>query len=253
MNNLLLTNYGAIIDVVALVIVFGFALVGLKKGFVKSLISTFGTVLSLLFAVLLCTRVADVLESKFSFVSKLSNSIANFLDRLVGEDIMNTPLSHASDDIFGSAGIGGIIASVILSVKNDTSIPLNTSIRDVLAPTFSYYVIIAISVVILYILFKIALFLIGEIIKRNLYKINSVAKTDKLLGFIFGLISGIVYIEFFILIISILPLGFCQNLYVQIHATTFTAFIEKINLYSKLINMLSIGSVIEHIKSILIL
>ena len=251
MINMLLANYGAIINVVALVFMFGFALLGLSKGFVKTLISTFGTIFSLLFAVLLCSTVSDVLENKFSLVSSLSEKISNVLLNLLGEEVMETPLSLANDSTFGVAGIGGFLLSIVHSIRTDASLPPTATLNDVLAPTFSYYVVIAISIVITFILFKIALFLIGEIVKRHLYEVNIIRRTDRTLGFFLGLISGVVYLEFIILIISILPFGFFQNLYVQIHASTVGGIIESINLYSKLTSTISIGNVISHIKALI--
>ena len=73
MNLLLTTTGGAIVDIVALILFVGFAINGAKKGFIKSLISTFGSIISLFVAILLCSSVANFLENQFGFATQIGS------------------------------------------------------------------------------------------------------------------------------------------------------------------------------------
>lgn len=247
MYNLLSISGGAIVDIVALLFLLGFALHGLIKGFAKSFVSLFGTVISLLLAVLLCSLVARFLESEFSLVTNISGSISNTLNNIFGETIMNTTLEQATEEILKDAGLGGIILTIVIAFKGDIGIPTDVTLNQVLSPTFSYYIVMLISALILFILFKVLLFLLGEIIKNT--RSNFVRKTDKTLGLLLGLLSGVIYIEFFIMIISVIPLGFCQDLYSYILSSTFTNFINNLNLFNKMLSAISINDIVTLVKT----
>ena len=60
-----------IIDIVTVALLLIFAIVGTVRGFAKTFISSFGTILSLIFAVLLCSLVATFLEQSFGLFSAI--------------------------------------------------------------------------------------------------------------------------------------------------------------------------------------
>ena len=251
MQNLLLaTSGGAIVDIIALVFIALFTIRGFVKGFAKTFVSVFGTMLSLLFAVLLCSTVAKFLESEFSFVTTVAGKLGGSLDKIFGADLMNSTLKDASENALNDAGVGGWLIAIILAFKSDTSIPMTTPLRDLIAPTFAYYIVIIISVILLFILFKIILFLIGELVKK-LYAIKLIEKTDRVLGLLSGFVSGVVHLEFLIMIISFIPLSFMQNVYGHIQASTIASFIENINLFSRIMSAISINDVVNLVKTII--
>ncbi|MBQ3115906.1 MAG: CvpA family protein [Clostridia bacterium] len=251
MTNLLLVSGGsAIVDLVALAIIILFAVRGLVKGFAKTFVSVFGTILSFLFAVLLSSAVAGFLESEFSLVTKLAGRVSTSLDKLFGENVMGLTLAEASAGGLRDAGVGGWMVSLILTFKSDGGIPPTTPLRDLISPTFAYYIAIAIAVAGLFILFKILFFLLGELVKK-LYAIKLIEKVDKTLGFFAGLISGIVHLEFLILLISFIPIPFVQRLYALIQESVIANFVDNINLFARLLSVISIKDVVGFVKSII--
>ena len=250
MFNLLTTNYGAIVDIVALVFLLGFALRGLIVGFAKSFVSLFGTIISLLLAVLLCPSVAKFLESEFSLVTTISGSLGNTLNKIFGETIMNTTLEHATEEALGNAGVGGWLISIVLLFKDDINVPTNITLNELLCPTFSYYIVMLIAILVLFILFKILLFLLGEIVKK-LYAISLVKHIDRTLGLVLGIISGIIYMEFLIMLISIIPIGFVQEVYGYILSSKIASFINNLNLFNSIMSSISINDVVSFVKTII--
>ena len=145
MNNLLAANMPVIVDVVAIAFVALFAIRGISKGFAKLFVSVFGTILSLLFAVLLCTSVANFLQSQFSLVTTVSKSISGILEKVFGGPIMNTTLEQATTEKLAELGLGDWLSSIILSFASDSSIPTDTTLNEIICPTFAYYVVIVIA------------------------------------------------------------------------------------------------------------
>lgn len=250
MLNLLMANTPVIIDVVAIAFVAIFTIRGITKGFAKLFVSVFGTIFSLLFAVLLCASTAKFLEDKFSLVTSLTGSIGGILDSLFKPEIMNTTLEHATSEKLSELGLGSGLSSIILSFAQDNSIPTTTTLNEILCPTFAYYAVMGISILGLFIIFKILFFLAGAFVKK-LHAIKLVAVVDKSLGFFVGLISGIIYLELVIIVLGVIPIPAVQNIYTALGQTVFAKFINDISLYQVILDALSSVNVTKYVKEII--
>ncbi len=251
MNNLLALSTGAIADIVALALVLIFAIVGLKQGFAKSFISTFGTLIALVLASLLCNSFATFLQNKFGLVETIGNALPGTLSNIFGEDVMNVTLAQATENKLSEAGVASWIINIVISMQNNTSIPTDTTLNQILCPTIAYYVVIVIAFVLLLIIFKILLWLLGKIIIK-MYTIKAIKITDCTLGFVFGLIKGILIAELIIMVISILPIGFFQTLTLEMQSAPICTFLNNINLYSLILNSITNnGSLTDIVSNII--
>ncbi len=249
--NVLLANLSTvIIDVVAVCIILIYLVSGFIRGFIKTFLSTFGTVLSLLIAILLCTSVATFLQGKFGVVSALSNSLNSVFNNMFGEVVMNTPLEYATADTMSQAGVSGWIIQIVLIIKNSGNVSSTATLNQVVSPVFAYYIVLVLSVIVLFIIFKIIFYIIGDIISSS-KKLVFVHKTDKLFGAILGLIKGVVVVEFIIMIVSIIPLGFCQSFIANLNQYPITNFLYSINLYNSLLSNLSLPNIISYITALI--
>lgn len=249
MYNLLTSNVSAIIDIVALIFVVIFALWGTIRGFTKTFFSVFGTLIGLLLALLLCSSVANFMQQKYQTITKVGDSLAGVLTNIFGDTLMNTTLSQATENYLKEQGLGSLIISIVLSAQEDSSIPMNTTLNEIICPSFAYYIVAIISAVILFIIFKLIFYLIGAVVK-SMYKNKFVERFDRLLGFALGLIQGVVILEFIIMLISILPIAFFQDIYAGIQISRFAKFIETISLYKVVIRTIAGGNVVNIVKSI---
>ncbi len=239
MSNLLLYSVsGAILEVLALIVLIATIIIGAKNGFIKSLISTFGSLVSLILAVLLCSSVAKVLENKFSLVTTISSKLSGVLTRIFGEQLMNTSLSLATEDVLSEQfNLSLFLVKIILSLKS-TDIAPETTLSSIICPVFGYYIVCIISVIVLYIIFRIIFFLIGEIVKK-MHSNKIIGATDTILGIVFGAIRGIIVINFALMILNIIPLGFIQNFVGSVNDTVFVKIINKIDVVSLILKALS--------------
>jgi uncharacterized membrane protein required for colicin V production len=239
-----------IIDIVVFALIVLITIRGFIRGFIKSFLSTFGTILSLLFAVLLASSTTNFLENNFGLVTAISGGLSDVLTKVFGDSIMNTTLAQATEGALNEAGLAGWIVQIILSVQADGSIPTDVTLNQIICPVFGYYVSLAISAIILFILFKIIFFIVGEIVSKN-KKLPLLRGVDKVLGLVFGLFQGVIIIEFILLIMGAIPLAFFQNVIANIDQAPLTNFIHTINLFSIIINKISLPNVSEFITSII--
>ena len=250
MNLLLTTNYSAIVDIVALVFIFIFALWGCMRGFTKTFFAVFGKIIALILAVLLAPTAANFLQEKFSVVTSLSGSVNGVLTSMFGEQIMGVTLEQATSDYLSSAGLAGFIIEIILTLRADTSVPTSTTLAQIVAPTFAYYIVVIICVIAFYIIFRLIFFFISEIINKW-HKWKPIASIDESLGFALGIINGIISLEFLILAIKIIPIALFQDIYAAIQTSTVAGFIENINVFSIIINSLSTFNITSVIKGLI--
>ena len=73
MNYLLLNNYSAMADIVALAFIALFALFGFIRGFTKTFFSIFGTIIAIVLAVLLAPLLTEFLQNSFSLINTVSD------------------------------------------------------------------------------------------------------------------------------------------------------------------------------------
>lgn len=233
MQVLLLANLSAIIDTVALVLLLIFALYGLIRGFTKTFFSIFGTIIGIMLSFLIAPSVVGFLQNKFSALDSMSGTFSGVAEQILGKELASAPLSFATKD--NLRGIAGLIANLVLSLKNNANVSADATIGEAVSTIFGYYVLLLICAIVLFIVFKIIFFLLGEIVKKA-YKNKIIASVDRILGVVLGVINGIFNIELIIMVISILPIPFFQQITVAINETAFTSFLQNINIYQLIFN-----------------
>ncbi len=243
-------NIGSIIDLLVVALFFVYAVKGFMKGFVKTFFSTFGTILALLFAVLLASKVALTLENNFGLISTMSDKISGALIKKFGANIVDVPVKDATENLMKNAGIDGWIINIILSAKADSSIPETTTVSQILCPTLGYYTVLIISVIGLFIIFKILFFIIADIVK-SLHKVKVVGAVDKLLGMLLGLVSAFVALEFIIMITGIIPINFIQKINHALINSNICGFLHKINLFSVIMQWISKQDILSTVKKLI--
>ena len=250
MLNLLLSNLSATIDIIALALILILALFGLIQGFTKTFFSLFGTAIALIIAISFSPTIINFLQNNFNSVSHMSDNVYGLVSNIFGKELMQLKLSEATATNLYSAGIGGVLVKIILSVKDNGSISQDATVSDVICPTFAYYILLIISVVILFIILKIIFRLISKIVKKA-YKSKGIARLDRVLGVALGILHAIILSELFILIISILPFGFMQDLYSAIQSSAVASFLENINILGLLTDKLIDANIIDVVSKLL--
>ena len=252
MVNLLAADMPLIVDIVGILFILIFAIRGMREGFGQMFITTFGTIISLAASIFLCSSVANLSESWFGLIGKVADKLEPSLINAFGNDVMTKTLAELLvDGVLGAEqlealNINGFLKEVILSVSQSGNLGGSETLGDLICSTFAYYIVLIGSAVLLFILFKILLKIISAITDK-LRSFVLVAAIDEALGFVVGLISGVVYLELVILLISALG-GFAtpiQDLYAAITNSTVIGYIHEIGLLQKISNFVTSSGIIK--------
>ena len=247
MFNLLTANLSVIVDVVVIVLILLFGIIGFVRGFVKTFFKIFGTVLALLLASALASKVTLFAENKFGLVTTVGGWMEGVLNRIFGYEVMNTTLAQAGREYLSNNGVGNWLIEIIMESQADGSIPLNTTLNQIIVPSFAYYVAMVLMEIVLFILFKIIFFLVGEIF-QGLHDIKLIGIPDKLLGLALGLLLGFVIVELVITIIGILPIEALKEIHVVATGEGVSGFIHRINIFGIILNSIATGDIVGVIK-----
>lgn len=235
MNGILALSTPTIIDIVALCIIALFVIMGALKGFIGTVISAFGTIASILLAILLSTTVTKWLESSFGFITAISDEISGVLTNIFGETFMNTPLSEANSETLAESGVTGWIIAIILQIQAEGTIDPETTLNKIISPVFGYYIGVIVSCIVLFIIIKL-LFKIIEKIAKKAHNIKAIKWVDSILGLALGLLRALITIDIIIMTIQVIPLPTLQSLSAQIDAAPVAHFIDSINIISTILN-----------------
>ena len=246
LNLLSSTNLGAIIDSVALIVILVFAVVGVVQGLTKSFVSSFGGIISIILAGLLCSSMAKFLESQHGLITNFANKLSTVTKGIFG-DIVDVQIGEANENLLSEAGIALWLIKFIFSVKGD--LPPTTTINTIICPIFAYYVTAIICLIVLYILFRLFFILLSKVIS-DLYVFKLVEATDRVLGLALGIFKGILVVQLVLLLINALPINFFQQISLSLNNAPFANFINNINIFDLIIKLLSKGNITEIISNI---
>lgn len=254
MGNLLAASMPLIIDIVGIVFILIFAVRGMREGFGQIIFSTFGTIVCLILSVVLCSYLTTFLGEKFGLIAMVADKLDGPLTKVFGENVMNTSLEGLAEGGLTAAKlqelkITGILNKVVLAVVKGTEISDTMLLGDVLCMAFAYYVVLICSAIVLFIVFKILL----KIISATTEKLRSlvlVAAVDELLGFVLGLISGVIYMELVIMLIGVLPIPAIQSVSAAIAQTKVVSLIHNIGIIQLILNFITSDAVKSFISNI---
>ena len=187
------------VDIGVIVVLLIFAIVGSFKGFLKTLLGLFGTIVTIVIAVLLSKVVNGLFESWFGINSALAGSLHPTIE------------AECSDGVL--SGVILLFAQIVMKGYDltNSSVVSSPDFIDAFANSLGTILGTAITVVILFILLKILVFILSIVIEK-ITSIKVVGKIDKGLGLMLGFIKGalVVFVLFgvvYLLSPMITPLG----------------------------------------------
>ena len=254
MNSLLLSLSGSTItSLVAIGFMLLIALAGAIRGFAKTFVQTFGTIIAIVVALLLCAKAAVFLEGKIGIISFFSEKVSGLVEKIFGADVANMTLAEVTDteQLISDSGnrMSLLFVNIILKVK-DSGAPDTATVKEVLSPAFGYYISVAICGLGLFILIKVFFWIVSKIVSK-LQKIKIVGSVDRILGFALGVLEGAIWIQIICVIISYLPFAIAQEICTYIAQSGFIEIINSVNLLGIIGNALSDVKVAEFVKNFL--
>lgn len=190
------------VDIAILGIILLFAIVGLIKGFMKTLLSFAGTVLAIVLAYFLTKPVVTALAGSNieSFVSEKVLSVLSGIGGMMTTEIPSyevlVELLSASVPVYVAESLANSISEYIGTAADQT-------LAELLTPGLTNIVLNIIVFIILFIAFMIV-FAILKSVAKAFKSIKIIDFIDKVLGFALGAILGVAFVYFVLLIFTFL-------------------------------------------------
>ncbi len=169
------------LDVIVVIIVLIVAFFGLARGFLKSLLKLFGTLVTLIVSILLAKPFSTLLENWFGMSSAIGHSLEPSISSAVGTDggsIPNFFLNKFAEILMGQNYWQNYAQG---SADPAFITDFSAHIGDIIG--------VVISVIILYILFRIVIAILERIFDA-LTRNRVVGSVDRVLGLVLGLAKG---------------------------------------------------------------
>ncbi len=200
-------GFFGIIDVVILVLVAVFAIVGFKKGFLLKLVELAGALFGLIAAILLVKPVADYIGPRWlnePVYEKINNVLMDDSNPLFAEAINPANREEQIMKVLEGLEFPDFLDDII--VKSLSNVITEGTVREFvensITPIIGRFVILIISFLILYIGSRIAFFILKILIKA-FRKMRFFKVVDNILGLAFGLVKVVLLIFVLLLVLSI--------------------------------------------------
>lgn len=190
-------NYSLILDVAVCLFLLIFALVGLSKGFFNCILKIFGT----LGAVLIAWFTAKPVLAFVNGIVNVSAACAKWMSGYFSGGVYDLEITGADkatiiETIEGSSDIFGPLKSLIKNVVENATISTEatTTLGTIVSAAVGHMVATVLVGVALFILIKIVVALLAKLFDDATSKNGALNGLDKLLGLIFGLAKGILFL-----------------------------------------------------------
>lgn len=193
-----MATFGIIIDVFVVLAFVIFAILGFKKGFLRSVLSLFSWVVCLGLAIWLAKYVAVWINGIYDFSGLIGGKISNGL-------IKSNAFYAQAINVYEAGGKESLIAALpkdnkfiaqiseaVFSTSN-VNMSSEATIASVLGTTLGHVCMIVISGILVFIVLKFAVFFLLKLVK-NIEQTTVIGGLNKLLGLLLGLIRASVII-----------------------------------------------------------
>lgn len=180
----MLTTIGIVVDVIIVAALVLFTLIGLKKGFIKSVLDLFSWLVCILVAVFLAKYVARLINHIYNFDAFIGNKIAHALVK--HNNYFALPAEQFSSAPMPNLGALGTLTKAVF--KNAANYG-NATIAEVVGKSLGRISMIIISGILVFVLLRLILLLLNKLFKK-ITDIKILGWLNKLLGAAFGFIRA---------------------------------------------------------------
>lgn len=193
------------VDLLVLGIIIGFGIIGLVNGFIFSIFKVISFFLSIIISIKFYPIVSDYLKKTFLYTNIQESILKNLLQQKLVSPEANTEIKKAAaDTVINSMNLPSFLkGSLIDKIPNPTKLIDVHKLMEMLSEILAGFVIDIIGLVVLYILVRIALLFI-KFILQGIAKLPIFKQMDKLGGFAFGAIEGLLTIYILCAILMLL-------------------------------------------------
>jgi len=189
----MLSTVGLIIDIIIIAVLVIFAIIGLKKGFLHSIISLFSWAFCLLIAFLTAKYVAGWINSIYDFASLIGDKISSSL--IEGNNFFAQAINTFTNKEEIIAAIpgetNGLVKQIIKVVFTNSSVDMTSTetVGSVVGYSIGQVTTIVIAGILIFIVLKIAVALLTKLFNK-IAQTKVLGAVNKVLGAILGVLKA---------------------------------------------------------------
>lgn len=195
------------IGIIAIIIVF--VGIGFGKGLIFSLMSVFSTFVNFCISVFLARPITNLLNSWFNMEKAITNSFATKFTNatpLFDTNMVGMTQKEMSEHISTTLSEGGIpfkktLSAIMKITPEQIEAKETCTVNQILSKSFGAFFSLIIGFVISFLLIYLALWIISLITKKA-REIDGIRITDRILGVLFGLVKGFLFVALIFSILS---------------------------------------------------
>lgn len=188
----------SVVDIIVIVVLAIFAIIGFVKGFLNTLLSLFGNLASLAIAIVIVEPCTKFLNNIFGIVNWLGGLIVNGLTSAGILPISMEGASWTGQQVVDHLnGQGGLIEKLVtlfidkeaLYYSGETAIEGATELTSFLSDKMGNFAAMIFTVIIMFILIRVGILILSKIFDA-ITKKRALSGLDRLLGATIGLLKG---------------------------------------------------------------
>jgi len=206
-----MATLGLIVDIIIIAVVVIFAIIGYKKGFLKSVLSLFSWVVCAVVAVLVAKYVAGWINGIYDFSSLIGNKISDSLTN--SNEFFATAINtfENTDQIIASIpeGTGKLLTQLIKIVFSNSAVDMasEASIASVVGASLGHFCMVIIAGILTFIILKIVVKLLSKLFDK-IASTKILGGLNKILGLCLGVLKAgviIVIVNGVLIALSLVP------------------------------------------------
>jgi uncharacterized membrane protein required for colicin V production len=193
------------VDLLVLAIILGFGIVGLVNGFIFSIFRVVSFFLSIIISIKFYPVIANFLMKTPLYTNIQESILKNLLMQKFQSPETNTEVKKAAaDTIINGLNLPGFLKGTLINqIPDPTKLIDVHKVMEIVSGKLAGFVIDIISLVVLYIIVRIALIFVRFIL-QGIAKLPIFKQMDKLGGFAFGAVEGLLTIYILCAILMLL-------------------------------------------------
>ena len=200
-----------VVDILAIVLIIGFALTAAKRGFIDCLFGLVTTLLAFLVAILLLKSVLRWTNGLFGLQGVMQGACAKALSKVkaLNIDVSNAGLQASME---ANKIPAFLVKFVVNSVGNET-IAAGTTLAMILGNPLGKFITSLITFFILFIVAKLLLNIVKKMLSAIVNKTPFVSTLNRFLGFLVGLVQGWLLLSAVIAVLGVIPIANVSNFF----------------------------------------
>lgn len=201
------STVGIALDViiVAMLVIFGF--VGFKKGFFKSILSIFSTIVVLIISFFGAGPLARLINKIYDFTGLMAGKICAGMADMGTFYTQTIPDGMTGKEVADSipASTNGFLKKLMSYVLD----PLSASdiegatVAEIVSGAFASIIMLIISAILLFVLIKVVIAIVSRLFE-NITRNRVFGATNKILGLVFGALKGLLIVVVFTIMLTLL-------------------------------------------------